>query len=502
MKIIFLTITIFIVAFLKAQNTFDNLKDTGYLTSFCVLNDTVYLIGQNYDIERFNTGVFFKGLVVRSSTKKQMLKTTEINLIDTILTSHEIVFYQNNLLAICSYENPKNTSKGIALFYLNKDDLKVNKIKYYSLNEYKNFNRITTQYGIIDCIIKEDHLIGFFTADTILVESGFKTKTRSVYPVLFKINLNSDTIKTKELYYKLPSKSFGLVSLSDSILQFYTRYDLGNDMINFNTDLVITKIENKFQYYDTFTVGVLENFISAVRVNNNTYLAGTTDTIYRFNGKKVESRFSITKMDNENNVDFRKSFYDKTIDLEEGYSKGYYAADKNSIYFYNNKFYVVYISADGFISFNKNNKMYLKVLDINLNIIAEKEFSVPNFGLNAVSIEVHNNICYILGNIKSANFIKPYLMEISLDSLSSSIIEKDIDKISIYPNPATSKLNLVFEGNIPKNLIVNIYDSKGSLVKSETLSDNEINTTNLAQGLYLLTIEAEGKRYSSKFIKE
>jgi hypothetical protein len=146
--------------------------------------------------------------------------------------------------------------------------------------------------------------------------------------------------------------------------------------------------------------------------------------------------------------------------------------------------------------------MYLKVLDINLNMIAEKEFSVPNFGLNAVSIEVHNNICYILGNIKNANFIKPYLMEISLDSLSSSIIEKDIDKISIYPNPATNKLNLVFEGNMSKNLIVNVYDSKGSLVKSETILDNEINISNLAQGLYLLTIESEGKRYSNKFIKE
>jgi hypothetical protein len=266
--------------------------------------------------------------------------------------------------------------------------------------------------------------------------------------------------------------------------------------------LVITKIENKFQYYDTFTVGVLENFISAVRVNNNTYLAGTTDTIYRFNGKKVESRFSITKMDNENNVDFRKSFYDKTIDLEEGFSKGYYTADKNSIYFYDNKFYVVYISDDGFISFNKNNKMYLKILDINLNMIAEKEFSVANYGLNAVSIEVHNNKCFILGIIKKTNFIKPYLLELDLDSMISSTIEKDIDKISVYPNPAANRLNLVFEDNMSKNLIANIYDSKGSLVKSETMLDNEINITNLAQGLYLINIESEGKRYSSKFIKE
>jgi hypothetical protein len=73
---------------------------------------------------------------------------------------------------------------------------------------------------------------------------------------------------------------------------------------------------------------------------------------------------------------------------------------------------------------------------------------------------------------------------------------------SIFPNPATNKINIKFEGNVPQNLIANIYDSKGSLVKTETLINNEIAISNLAQGLYLLTIESEGKRYNSKFVKE
>jgi hypothetical protein len=73
---------------------------------------------------------------------------------------------------------------------------------------------------------------------------------------------------------------------------------------------------------------------------------------------------------------------------------------------------------------------------------------------------------------------------------------------SIYPNPASNKLNIKFEGNVPQNLIAHIYDSKGSLIKSETIVGNEIDINNLAQGLYLLTIESEGKRYRSKFVKE
>jgi len=85
---------------------------------------------------------------------------------------------------------------------------------------------------------------------------------------------------------------------------------------------------------------------------------------------------------------------------------------------------------------------------------------------------------------------------------SVGINENDFKPFSIYPNPATNKLNIVFEGNMSKNPTANIYDSKGSLVKTETLINNEIDIDNLAQGLYLLTLENEGKRYCSKFVKE
>ena len=75
-------------------------------------------------------------------------------------------------------------------------------------------------------------------------------------------------------------------------------------------------------------------------------------------------------------------------------------------------------------------------------------------------------------------------------------------KCTVFPNPATNKINIEFECIVPKNITANIYDSKGSLVKSETLINNEIDINNLAQGLYLLTIQSEGKSYSSKFVKE
>jgi hypothetical protein len=114
-----------------------------------------------------------------------------------------------------------------------------------------------------------------------------------------------------------------------------------------------------------------------------------------------------------------------------------------------------------------------------------------------------NNVDFFNAEIGIASSLNTDNRIMYFEGLPTSI--KRIDSrntISVYPNPATNKLNLVFEGNMPKNLIANIFDSKGSLVKSETIIDNEINITNLAQGLYLLSIESEGKRYNSKFVKE
>ncbi|MEI7979060.1 MAG: T9SS type A sorting domain-containing protein [Bacteroidota bacterium] len=52
-------------------------------------------------------------------------------------------------------------------------------------------------------------------------------------------------------------------------------------------------------------------------------------------------------------------------------------------------------------------------------------------------------------------------------------------KCTVFPNPATNKINIEFECIVPKNITANIYDSKGSLIKSETLKNNEIDILDL-----------------------
>jgi hypothetical protein len=118
--------------------------------------------------------------------------------------------------------------------------------------------------------------------------------------------------------------------------------------------------------------------------------------------------------------------------------------------------------------------------------------------------EIPNSISVIVTTTDSIGNCTQDLTSFYVTNNTSSSTNEltDINRITIFPNPATNKINIVFEGNVPQNLIANIYDSKGSLVKTETLINNEIDINNLAQGLYLLTIQSEGKSYSSKFVKE
>jgi hypothetical protein len=142
-------------------------------------------------------------------------------------------------------------------------------------------------------------------------------------------------------------------------------------------------------------------------------------------------------------------------------------------------------------------------LRINITINLTGTYYLDTFWYRKVR-ELPNSITVIITTTDSLGNCKQDLTSFYVTNNTSSSTNEltDINRITIFPNPATNKINIVFEGNVPQNLIANIYDSKGSLVKTETLINNEIDINNLAQGLYLLTIVSEGKRYNSKFVKE
>ncbi|HRG00572.1 MAG TPA: T9SS type A sorting domain-containing protein [Bacteroidia bacterium] len=73
--------------------------------------------------------------------------------------------------------------------------------------------------------------------------------------------------------------------------------------------------------------------------------------------------------------------------------------------------------------------------------------------------------------------------------------------IKIYPNPTTSIINIVDENNQLQNATIEIKDYLGQTVYVAPFS-NQINISNLALGMYFLTVQDKENRRTIKAVKE
>ena len=82
--------------------------------------------------------------------------------------------------------------------------------------------------------------------------------------------------------------------------------------------------------------------------------------------------------------------------------------------------------------------------------------------------------------------------------LSVNNFSTAIEKVSVFPNPTTSFLNIKMESNLKRAVIYSLSGAKVIETTSQIIS-----TGNLKNGLYLIKIEAEnGKFFTKKFMKK
>lgn len=83
-----------------------------------------------------------------------------------------------------------------------------------------------------------------------------------------------------------------------------------------------------------------------------------------------------------------------------------------------------------------------------------------------------------------------------------SLVDNGDASIILYPNPAADMLSI---SNIESLMVkkVSIISTLGKVIKTVSLNNNSFSIADLAEGLYILTIETEdGKKYSESFIKK
>ena len=96
-------------------------------------------------------------------------------------------------------------------------------------------------------------------------------------------------------------------------------------------------------------------------------------------------------------------------------------------------------------------------------------------------------------------FVKSLLIVLKLNSSALNAKAKGTNKareVKLFPNPTSSSLIIKLENSILKK--VNIYNSLGQLVKSETSS--LINIENLKSGIYNINIITNKGKRCKKFI--
>ncbi len=115
--------------------------------------------------------------------------------------------------------------------------------------------------------------------------------------------------------------------------------------------------------------------------------------------------------------------------------------------------------------------------------------------LNALLEPKDSGICIIKNDDKMKSFTEEKLLSQN-------------DKLSIYPNPATDKINLVINGTQNETAQIEIIDMQGKILSStnknitEGASTQSINVSSLAKGNYFVRMKTRDRERTEKFVKE
>ena len=91
-----------------------------------------------------------------------------------------------------------------------------------------------------------------------------------------------------------------------------------------------------------------------------------------------------------------------------------------------------------------------------------------------------------------------WIVKLSPESLATSTFQQD--KLTVFPSPTTNLLHLQTPNDFAIDTII-VTDSTGKTILQKNRNMNQINTQNLAPGIYFLQATANNKTYQTKFIK-
>jgi uncharacterized delta-60 repeat protein len=170
--------------------------------------------------------------------------------------------------------------------------------------------------------------------------------------------------------------------------------------------------------------------------------------------------------------------------------------------------YTIQIQADGKILVGGDFTSYPLVTEnkiITLNTDGTKDTAfITGIGFNSsvnTIIQLADDKIIVGGNFITykGNSTSAYLIKLHTEASLSTTSFDAANAFVIYPNPAQNVLHLQ-SNNFTTIKAVKIYDLQGKVVLQDT--NDTINVSNLAKGLYIVKIATEEGEVTKKFIKE
>ena len=316
----------------------------------------------------------------------------------------------------------------------------------------------------------------------------------------------STTVKNGEVYLTCNTLSPYVVFENDSIPgpSYIVKYDSSGNLKwvkKSKTNWASTDYIKSGKYKDLYFSGIYAD-----------YLSFDVDTLYG----NQNSQSYICKMDTSGKVKWLKNtgignsftnamIFDDNGDLWNGgtFSDSIFICGNDTLI--NSSFATQYgdIYMAKFDTANGNAQYAMNfggVGDEGLNsilVVKDSLYVTGNFGCSAISFGNTTFNLQLVGNYDW--FFAKYI----LPPNGINDVPKE-NEVSIYPNPFTNIINI--QKSLPKQETFSLYDSFGKLILSKTILENkeQINTSNLATGLYFYAIvNHNGERVKAgKVVKE
>ncbi|UQB69058.1 T9SS type A sorting domain-containing protein [Epilithonimonas zeae] len=148
-------------------------------------------------------------------------------------------------------------------------------------------------------------------------------------------------------------------------------------------------------------------------------------------------------------------------------------------------------------NFTNDNEWHIMSIPLSAFIPESSSFSLSNVSEIFV-LRSENAISTVVGSSNNFQVDNVYLSTSSALSVMSGEKNKPL---SIFPNPASSKITVTSDQTIDK---ISIYDTTGKRAISKESGEkiSQIDISKLSTGTYIISVESNGRVNSSKFIKK